>query len=222
MKRDGNHPHRLIVEGSDDLFTVVNLTTKHGMNWNSDPALPWISDAKSLERALRELPVSLKVVKRLGILIDADQMLAERWKAVREKVSDLLVLPPTPPADGFVGTASNGCRFGAWIMPDNVHPGALEELLIDMMPTGNALWTYACEVSTEALGKGAAFPEKYTQKASLRTWLAWQREPGLPPGSAVERGYLQPASPLAQKFSLWFSRLFLESDPQPSQRASDG
>ena len=58
--RDRRNPHRLIVEGPDDLHTVVHLTTAHGVDWESDgSSAPFIRDAGGLEGALRELPTSV-------------------------------------------------------------------------------------------------------------------------------------------------------------------
>ena len=54
---------------------------------------------------------------------------------------------------------------------------------------------------------GALFPDSRRDKAVLRTWLAWQEEPGLPYGLAVSRHYFQDTS-LARRFAGWFRRLF--------------
>jgi hypothetical protein len=159
---------------------------------------------------LRELPVALRAqYKRVGIVLDADSSPLERWQRVRKAVLGLTAMPKEPPDDGFIGLATNGCRMGVWLMPDNRSVGALEEFLTGLIPPSDAVWKYACEVSEEAHRRGAYFEKQHTPKASVRTWLAWQEQPGVPPGTAIERKYFNPASPAARGFVDWFQRMFL-------------
>jgi hypothetical protein len=52
--RDSRNPRRLLVEGVDDLFTVVQLTRAHGVDWDSEGSgAPFIRDAGGFEGALR-------------------------------------------------------------------------------------------------------------------------------------------------------------------------
>lgn len=214
--RDRRNPHRLIVEGPDDLHTVVHLTAAHGVDWDSDDSgAPYVRDAGGLDGALRELPTSIKSTRRLGIVLDADQSPVNVWTRVREALR-IPSLPTEPPAGGYVGAADGGCRIGVWILPDNQRPGALEDLLTGLIPPDDPVWTYAGEASREASRRGARFKEHYLHKASVRTWLAWQEQPGVPPGSAIQRGYLDAQQSAAHGFVRWFQSLFLTKEPSSS------
>jgi hypothetical protein len=47
-----------------------------------------------------------------------------------------------------------------------------------------------------------------TQKAVVRTFLAWQRDPGSPPGQSITKTYLDAESPLALRFVRWLKELY--------------
>ncbi|MCA9708952.1 MAG: hypothetical protein KDK70_24110, partial [Myxococcales bacterium] len=81
-----------------------------------------------------------------------------------------------------------------------------------MIPPADPVWTYAAEVSREALHRGARFKEHHIDKASVRTWLAWQEQPGVPPGNAIARKYLDAQQGTVHGFVRWFQRLFLTED----------
>lgn len=97
-----------------------------------------------------------------------------------------------------------------WLIPDNRRSGSLEDVVIDLIPSADPVWAYAQEVSEEARRRGARFAARHTPKASVRTWLAWQEQPGVPPGEAIKRTYLDPRVPAAFGFVGWFKRMFLE------------
>ena len=55
---------------------------------------------------------------------------------------------------------------------------------------------------------GAEFAPQDQIKATLHTWLAWQKEPGLPYGTAIKAKYFGNNSPVAMDFVSWFKILF--------------
>ena len=88
--RDRRNPHRLIVEGHDDLHTVVHLTGAHGVDWDADGSFaPYIRDAGGRDQALRELPLSLRNQRKVGIILDTDLSSSNTWQCVRQVVKDL-------------------------------------------------------------------------------------------------------------------------------------
>jgi hypothetical protein len=209
--KDDRNPSRLIVEGPDDLFSVVQLTRAHGVDWESEGSVaPYIRQAGGFVGALRELSIALRAKhRRLGIVLDADTSPHDKWMDIRKALTGLADVPLQVPSEGFVGIADNGCHLGIWLMPDNQRIGALEEFLVGLIPQTDSVWNYACEVSSEARQRGARFSASHTQKASVRTWLAWQEQPGVPPGKAIERRYLDAQLPAGRHFIAWFQKVFM-------------
>ena len=72
-KVKSNAPHRLIVEGRDDQWSILALTARHGWDWNN-PAkhLPYIDNAEGIEKALEALAITVRTYARVGIVLDAD------------------------------------------------------------------------------------------------------------------------------------------------------
>jgi hypothetical protein len=149
----------------------------------------------------------------VGIVIDADVTLAQRWQSVR----DALVprygerrVPEGPVTDGFIldrdGVWTKRC--GVWVMPDNTQGGMLENFLLALIPAGDALLGHARQVV--ATLPETRFIQEHQAKAEVHTWLAWQEEPGTPLGLALARRYLDADHALARRFHDWLVRLFLE------------
>jgi hypothetical protein len=49
---------------------------------------------------------------------------------------------------------------------------------------------------------------KHCSKAFIHTWLAWQKDPGLPMGRAITAKALSADSAIAVSFVNWLNRLF--------------
>jgi|SRR5665213_789616 len=205
--------HRLMVEGKDDLHTVIHLLRRHGLDYD-DPSLdlPYIHDGGGYSSLLDALPVAAKSYKRLGVVIDADLEPRVRWTEVRCRLKTVGVeLPETP---NGVGTVVSGmttdCRVGVWLMPDNSGEGTLETFLSRLVPAGDACWGHAGVVAREAKSLGARYPNKYFSKAQIHTWLAWHEEPGQPFGTAITSACFSTDTRDAIAFVAWFKQLFLE------------
>ena len=97
-------------------------------------------------------------------------------------------------------------------MPDNVHEGALESfvqhLFIRDGQGAEPLEPYANKILDELEKVRLNRYGRQRDKAFVRTWLAWQKQPGLPIGAAIGRGILTADSPLARSFVNWLNRLF--------------
>jgi len=207
-------PLRLCVEGSDDKFVVIELVAKLlGKDWDRDAAtLPYLDDkagiAALLDRAT--LSAAAKTYTHLGLVLDADEDVLRQWERLRRVLPEGIALPEQPdPAGTIVPGLRANTRFGVWVMPDNSRPGALEHLLQTLIVPDDPLWMHAGKATEEAVDRGAEFPSKARDKAALRAWLAWQAEPGVPPGRALRSGYFRGASPEVRAFVAWFERLFL-------------
>jgi hypothetical protein len=208
-------PYRLLVEGTDDLHSVIHLMARHGFDWEDEGKLrPFVSSLDGVEKLLRAVPVTLKgTYERVGIVLDANSSLITRWAQLRARANQAdVALPESPESEGTIVEGSRpGSRVGIWLMPDNSSPGTLENFLGDLVPQSHPVWAYAGEVTVEARQRGAGCLEKDHLKSTLHTWLAWQEEPGLPFGTALRTGVFQTESETARRFVGWFNRLFVES-----------
>jgi len=208
-------PYRLMVEGPDDQFSVIQLMARHGFDWNDEASIrPLISSEGGIEKLLAASSVSFKgSYTRLGIILDANSDPVHRWIQVRDRARRAdLDLPDSPDPEGTIIQGQQpGSRIGFWLMPDNRSPGALEHFLGSLVPSGHPIWSYADEVTAEARNRGASCQEKDHAKSVLHTWLAWQNEPGLPFGIALKAGFFETRNENALRFVAWFNRLFVDS-----------
>lgn len=206
-------PHHLLVEGQDDLHSVIHLLRHHGVDWDTpDPQAPYIEDCKSIDRLLDAIEAGVRTYERLGILMDTDFPPTARWSQVQERLTRAgLTVPETLDRNGvIVAGLRPSWKVGVWLMPDNSEPGYLEHFLSLLIPEGDLCWPYAAEVTAEAKKRGAPFRDVAKMKARIHSWLAWREEPGLPFGTALTAKYLKADSPVARPFVSWFKRLFYE------------
>ena len=144
----------------------------------------------------------------LGIGVDADAPLADRWRAVRDRLTGVgLEVPIEPAPDGTIisGTRPHA-RIGIWLMPDNRTAGRLEDFLARLIPASDACWSLAQDATRAAQGQGCRVADHL--KSSIHTWLAWQDTPGLSFGTALRAELFRHDSAEALAFVRWFGRLF--------------
>ena len=70
------------------------------------------------------------------------------------------------------------------------------------------IWKHATESVRHARTIGAKCRDAHIEKANLHTWLAWQDEPGYPPGTALTMHILDPLGEGATPFVKWFRMLY--------------
>lgn len=210
---------QLLVEGDDDLFSIVHFTERHGIVWQTPAgqpvpdSTPFVVDCDGYDNLLPQVSVFANgPYERIGIVVDADERLESRWKDVRRELASVQVeLPEQPSAGGtIVPGISPGRWVGVWLMPNNQLPGNLETLLKTLVPSDDRLWPLAQSSTCEAAKLAAAFSAIHRDKAELHTWLAWQKDPGLPFGAAIQRKVFSSESASAIAFLGWFKRLFIE------------
>lgn len=101
-------------------------------------------------------------------------------------------------------------KAGAWIMPNNEYPGALEEFLLEMIPTEDELMA---EVDHKLLELESQSKQRYAEKdrnkAKVQTYVAWERKPGISVSTAVKSRILNPHTPTADKFVEWIKAVFV-------------
>lgn len=200
----------LLVEGPDDEHVVKALCGRRSVGM-----LDQIAALGGKDALLEALPVRAKEsdIHSLGVVIDADTDLAERWQAVRERFSraGYEAFPGTPAAEGTVVEPPAGTllpRVGVWLMPDNRTSGILEDFLACLVPAESRLFAHVTEsVATIPAGE-RLFTELAQPQALIHTWLAWQKEPGKALGQSITARYLDANVPEADRFVDWLKRLF--------------
>lgn len=224
--------NKLLVEGRDDKLVITNLLKKHGVNAQfgdtlgkpvtiTSPSMAefTIEDKDGIDgvlKNLRGLAVGINITA-VGIVIDADEHLTERWQSIRDILtgSGYANAPIAPSSGGTIISTNQKPTIGIWIMPNNQLHGKLEDFISFLVPQQNdgSLWKYAESciahlLSAQAPGESETrFAVKDRSKALIHTWLAWQENPGYPLGTAVNK-YLDAHAEQARLFISWINTLF--------------
>jgi|694.fasta_scaffold02153_13 hypothetical protein len=210
---------RLLVEGKSELRVFPQLIEKNGILWEDNQGEPIVSikECDGYENITSELiSTEFKAtgLTHLGLIIDADFNVVERWQSIRniclklENINDN-DLPVKIPETGLIIDTIDNKKFGIWMMPDNQNRGMLETFLAYMIKDeSEPLWQYTQEVVIEAKNRGAKFIDEHIDKARIHSWLAWQNPPGTQLHDAVKFKILDPEHPKAQAFVKWFKDLY--------------
>lgn len=204
----------LLVEGKDDENVIKHICGNRGVGQIE------IQQEGNVEELLHGLPVRLKAsdIAVLGVLLDADTDPMGRWQAVRQPLvqAGYEQVPETPAADGTVLAAplySLLPGFGVWMMPDNGSAGILEDFLRFLVPPESRLFGHVNTCVASIPEDERRFSKAAEPKAIIHTWLAWQKEPGRPLGTAITARFLDPDVPQVHLLAGWLKRLFF---PAPS------
>jgi len=200
-----------MVEGVDDENVV-----KHLCAWHHLPHIEFAAyEGKGgVEALIAAIPVQMEGsdVEALGIMLDADTDVAARWAALRTRLqSKAYKVPSQPEAAGTVIEAPKQSalpRMGVWLMPDNRSPGALEDFLLALTPTESPLFQHVEQSVATIPPAERRFKDADAPKARMHTWLAWQKKPGKPFGTAIGAGFLDAGVPPGRAFAGWLRRLF--------------
>ena len=206
---------KIHVEGPDDQHSIVHLLRHHGVDYDPKPwppEFPEFQQAGGMSNLLEGIrtAVQLSTGRAIGFVLDADSPLLDRWQAVRGQLGAVDVAAPAEPfAEGFIGESDRyRSRVGVWLMPDNQHDGKLETFLKTLISEHDALIEHADEATNTAKQLGAKFIDLDRPKAIIHAWLAWQKDPGLPYGTAIRAKFFRHDSPVAGVFVAWFKQLF--------------
>lgn len=204
----------LLVEGNDDEHVVYHICRNYGI----PAAVLDIRNQQGIERLLANIRIGIESASdagdAVGILVDADQNLQNRWQAVRDQLAaaGYRELPDRPNRAGVIIAPPADTllpRAGVWIMPDNQNTGYLENFLRSMVPADQqALFQHAAASVDGIPPSERRFSLVDAPKALIHTWLAWQEDPGRPFGTAITAGFLNPNVNEAATFAAWLRNLF--------------
>jgi hypothetical protein len=199
----------LLVEGNDDFHVLASLFKHHNV-----PDTFRLNETGGIDRLLETFPVQLKAtaVERVGIVVDADLSIANRWRAIRQILSSagFSDVPNTPHEQGTIIVEAGKPRVGVWIMPDNRLPGLVEDFAAFLIPQDDRLSELARQAIDTIPINERRFSDMHRSKAHIHTWLAWQADPGTPMGLAITKKYLDADAPGATSFLGWIDRLLIQ------------
>ncbi|MGL6076017.1 MAG: DUF3226 domain-containing protein [Fimbriiglobus sp.] len=232
--KDNNLP-TLYVEGSDDISVINALMVRHGFPTDSGKKYLVIrAEGASVGSTGSDGELFAAMPDRIkndppfpcGFVFDIDIKVQDRWEHARNRIMSVLdgninltqPLPDSCETDGlpgYIGQIRGYAKpFGVWLMPDCRSDGQkLEHLIESLVPADDPILKHARECTSKlpALVKDTAFKcfaEKDRIKAEVRAWLAWQEEPGMQFGTAINKKILKDDSPQAMAFLGWLSRLY--------------
>ena len=200
----------LLVEGKDDEHVLKHICGNRGI---PELDVQPIGDAKKL---LESFPIRLRASNQegdaVGVVIDADTDLDSRWQTIYSRLLGVgyTNVPQLPDPNGTILSPPDGSllpKAGIWIMPDNKTSGILEDFLRFLIPQPDPLLQHAT-ASVDSVPE-KRFSDLDRPKALIHTWLAWQKDPGKPYGTAITAKFLDPSQPQADILASWLKRLFL-------------
>ena len=202
----------LLVEGTDDKHVMKHICGNRGI-----PHLDKVEKYGSVEKLIESIKVRLPLLIEegdiVGIVIDADTEISDRWKSIRNRIISVGYqnVPDQPDPSGTILDPPAGTylpRLGVWIMPNNQTSGILEDFLRFLVPKPNILFDHVRD-SVKTIPEGERrFKPLDEPKAIIHTWLAWQKEPGRPFGTAISACFLDPNVPEVDVLVAWLKRLF--------------
>lgn len=207
-----NFPFKLFVEGMNDLHVISSLCEHHKIaeNFNIEPC-------GSDERVVKLLRIALTnpaVYQRVGIVIDADNDIENRWRQlvyILEKSGKYDCSRLKLSADGLIIHPLNACDtiVGVWVMPNNSLEGMLEDFVLQLVSPVDILMQKAESILSELETEGIQHYKKvHRSKAKVHTFLAWQDEPGKPMGQAITAHIFNPDAVQAKIFIDWLNKLY--------------
>ncbi|CAA7623830.1 DUF3226 domain-containing protein [Magnetospirillum sp. UT-4] len=197
-------PNFLMVEGPDDKGVCVAFLLRCNLR-----ACVHAEDGYEALRETIEPRLMVKGRRALGVVVDADESLAARWRSLQDAVAPLgYALPEQPEPAGTVIEMEGRPRLGIWLMPDNTLNGMLEDFVAVLVPNGDSLFPRAGAAVGAIPAPERQFKDAHLPKAHIHTWLAWQAEPGRPMGQAITKRFLDGDCAEAARFADWLRRLF--------------
>ncbi len=199
----------LLVEGLDDCHVVMSVCGAHNVP-ETFGLYECGSDAQLLKR-LNALVSQSNVPRVIGIVLDADTGIDRRWTNIRGKLKHYnYQFPDIPAENGTIIEARERLpKLGIWIMPNNHTMGMLEDFCLEMIGLEARQTAESAVLGAKRAGV-TTFKDAHLSKAVVRTYLAWQDEPGRPLGQSITTQALRPNTQTARAFTDWLTRLFAD------------
>lgn len=198
---------KLLVEGTDDQHVIWALCDKFTVTENFD-----VIDCEGITNLYEQLPVRFKQaqVDTIGLIIDADSEINDRWKSISALLSSQeFRIPEEIPLEGLILKNDSGFKIGVWIMPNNNKNGMLEDFISFLIPKEDKVLAIVNETLANIESQGL---NKYSlihkSKATIHSWLSLQSDPGTPMGLSITKRYLTTDEETCLKLVNWLKELY--------------
>lgn len=206
MRRQEQFNKKLLVEGNDDQHVVWALCKKFNIEKTFD-----VVDCEGIDNLTQEITVRFKLPDTtIGIIVDADTNLENRLTALKNILTiQGFTIPEVLPNEGIICSNGDNKKVGVWIMPNNNANGILEDFITFLVPHTDMLLSVVNSTLDHIEEKklNNYFP-KDKSKAVIHTWLAWQKDPGIPMGQAITKRYLSTDEATCLLLIQWLKILF--------------
>jgi hypothetical protein len=201
------HTKILLVEGIDDQHVIWALCKKFNINENFE-----VIDCKGIDKLYEQLPLRFKQaeIETIGVIIDADEQLNNRWKSISGILSSQgFTIPSELPKEGLILKNKLGLQIGVWIMPNNNQNGMLEDFISFLVPEDDKLLPIVNEtlksIEEQGLNKYSLI---HKSKVTIHSWLSLQIDPGTPMGLGITKRYLSTDEETCLKLVNWLKKLY--------------
>jgi len=208
---------KLVVEGQTDTLFFQALIQKENLNLDVEPRHSVSKIPNLLEALFDDLRDG--VIEHLGIVADADYTTSKgiggfkkRWQQLTQPLKNMgynITAPPSQNYKGNIFTHQNGLPpVGLWLMPDHKNDGMLESLIKQTVCEGEQ--QSLLQTATVCLNQLpiTLFKHHHHTKATLYTWLAWQKKPGQALVSTLNADLIDLQSLEIQAFIKWLRDVF--------------
>ncbi len=195
----------LLLEGSDDCNIISKFCEDNAIR--ADFGFCNCGGDNQVLHKLNALLKKSDPPEVIGVILDADQNIDERYQEIKAKVADFYNLPKNMPKDGLVHLEKGLPKLGIWIMPNNQDNGALEEFYLELATDIDT--AFINNTIQEAEKKElTSFKSQHRKKAIMHTYFAWQDTPGMPLHAAINKIVLDNNAEIAHVFKGWLISLF--------------
>ncbi len=195
----------LLLEGSDDCNIISKFCEDNAIR--ADFGFCNCGGDNQVLHKLNALLKKSDPPEVIGVILDADQNIDERYQEIKAKVADFYNLPKNMPKDGLVHLEKGLPKLGIWIMPNNQDNGALEEFYLELATDIDT--AFIDNTIQEAEKKElTSFKSQHRKKAIMHTYFAWQDTPGMPLHAAINKIVLDNNAEIARVFKGWLISLF--------------
>jgi hypothetical protein len=198
---------KLLVEGNDDQHVIWALSEKFTITENFD-----VIDCEGISKLYKQLPVRFKQaqVDTIGLIIDADSEIKDRWKSISALLSlQGFTIPKEIPIEGLILNDNSGFKIGVWIMPNNNENGMLEDFISFLVPKEDKILPIVNNTLINIENQGLnQYSLIHKSKATIHSWLSLQSDPGTPMGLGITKRYLTTDEETCLKLVNWLKKLY--------------
>ncbi len=198
---------KLLVEGNDDQHVIWALSEKFTITENFD-----VIDCEGIGKLYEQLPVRFKQaqVDTIGLIIDADSEIKDRWKSISALLSlQGFTIPKEIPIEGLILNDNSGFKIGVWIMPNNNENGMLEDFISFLVPKEDKILPIVNNTLINIENQGLnQYSLIHKSKATIHSWLSLQSDPGTPMGLGITKRYLTTDEGTCLKLVNWLKELY--------------